>query len=181
MDSAAPDPVARLRDLALTYREVGATGHALPDGYSHLARDVEIGRGEPAFRAAGEALMTWEMFRGAGLHVAASEPRAAVGVNVVVTAGVGPVRVDAPCRVVHVVEQPDRLGFTYGTLRGHPVSGEESFSVLLEQDGRVRFVLIAFSRPASLLSRLAGPVGRAAQSMAADRYAASLRRAASVR
>ena len=82
----------------MTYREVGATGHALPDGYSHLARDVEIGRGQRAFTNAGEALMTWQMFRGAGLRVAASAPRAAVGVNVIVSAKVGPVGVDAPCR-----------------------------------------------------------------------------------
>jgi uncharacterized protein (UPF0548 family) len=177
MSEPDADDTGALADLALTYREVGATGVALPDGYDHLARDVEIGRGEPAFRAAGEALMTWGMQRGAGLRVTASAPRAAVGVNVVVSARIGLVRVDAPCRVVHVVEQADRLGFTYGTLRGHPVSGEESFSVLLDDD-RVRFVLIAFSKPANLLTRLAGPLGRTAQAMTADRYARALRRAA---
>ena len=35
----------------------------------------------------------------------------------------GPVR--APCRVVYVVDEPDRRGFAYGTLPGHPeIDGE---------------------------------------------------------
>ena len=39
----------------------------------------------------------------------------------------GPVR--APCRVVYVVDEPDRRGFAYGTLPGHAESGEERFVV----------------------------------------------------
>ncbi|SIP67631.1 hypothetical protein BN9982_740001 [Mycobacterium tuberculosis] len=31
----------------------------------------------------------------------------------------------APCRVVYVIDEPDVRGFGYGTLPGHPVSGEE--------------------------------------------------------
>ena len=37
--------------------------------------------------------------------------------------------VTAPCRVVYVVDEPDRRGFAYGTLTGHPESGEELFTV----------------------------------------------------
>ena len=34
-----------------------------------------------------------------------------------------------PCRIVWVVDEPDAFGFGYGTLRGHPDEGEESFVV----------------------------------------------------
>ena len=33
----------------------------------------------------------------------------------------------APCRVVYVIDEPDIRGFAYGTLPGHPESGEERF------------------------------------------------------
>jgi uncharacterized protein (UPF0548 family) len=173
----ASDRLDSLADRALSYREVGATGVALPDGYRHLGRDEIIGAGQQQFAAAAECLMTWGMHRGAGLRVEASTPRATVGTNVLL--GLGPTwsPVDAPCRVLHIVEQPDRIGFTYGTLDGHPVSGEESFSVLLDGDD-VRFVVIAFSRPASLLARLSGPLGGLAQAKLVDRYVGAVRAAA---
>jgi len=171
------DRVERLQDLRLSYTEVGATGTALPDGYGHIGRNAVIGHGLDAFRAAGECLMTWEMHRRAGLQVTASSPRAATGTNVLVKLGPSWLPIEAPCRVLHTVEQHDRVGFTYGTLEGHPERGEESFSVLLDDD-TVRFVIIAFSRPASLASRLAGPLGRFAQGKILDRYQAAVSAAA---
>lgn len=171
------EPLERLQDLALSYSEVGATGTALPEGYGHIGRNAVIGAGQGAFRAASECLMTWEMHRGAGLRVTASSARAVTGANVLIRVGPSWLPIDAPCRVLHTVEQPDRVGFTYGTLEGHPEQGEESFSVLLDGDD-VRFVIIAFSRPASLASRLAGPVGRFAQGKILDRYQDVVRGAA---
>ncbi len=69
--------------------------------------------------------MRWGMLRGAGVRVEASTEVAAVGSEVLV--GFGPLR--APCRVVYVIDEPDRRGFAYGTLPGHPESGEELFAV----------------------------------------------------
>ena len=44
-----------------------------------------------------------------------------------------------PARVVYVVDEPARRGFAYGTLHGHPESGEEAFLVeLLVLKGRER-------------------------------------------
>lgn len=171
------DRLARLTDLGLSYPEIGATGTSLPDGYTHIGRNTVIGEGLGAFRAAGECLMTWGMHRAAGLHVEATAPRASPGVNVLVRLGPTFLPIDAPCRVLHTVDQPDRIGFTYGTLDGHPERGEESFSILLDGDD-VRFVVIAFSRPATLVSRLAGPLGRVAQGKILDRYRDAVRAAA---
>lgn len=171
--------VADLADRRLSYRQVGATGHALPADSHHLARDVVIGRGRPAFDRAAEALMTWQIQRGAGFEVDATAARAARGVNVVLVRRLlGGAAVVAPCRVVHTIEQADRVGFTYGTLEGHPLSGEESFNVLCGADDAVRFVLIGFVRPANpALRALRAPgrafVARASEKMA-DRYVRAL-------
>ena len=66
-------------------------------------------------------MLRWGMLRGAGLRVMASTEIAGPGAVVVV--GLGPVR--APARVVYVIAEQDRRGFAYGTLPGHPETGEE--------------------------------------------------------
>lgn len=89
----------------------------------------------------------------------------------VVRLGVGPVAISAACRVVYVVDEPDRRGFAYGTLPGHPVSGEELFAVEYDPaDESVYAVVTAFSRPAVWYLRLAGPLARLGQRRMADRY-----------
>lgn len=55
--------------------------------------------------------------------------------------------VSAPVRVVYVVDEPNRKGFAYGTLPGHPESGEESFIVERTDDGSVWLAITALSRP----------------------------------
>jgi uncharacterized protein (UPF0548 family) len=74
----------------------------------------------------------------------------------------------ALCRVVYVINEPDRVGFAYGTLPGHAESGEESF-VLDRREGQVNFTVRAFSKPASRLSRLGGPVTGVVQGAMAER------------
>ncbi|WP_235928879.1 DUF1990 family protein [Marisediminicola senii] len=57
--------------------------------------------------------------------------------------------VTAPVRVVYVIDEPNRKGFAYGTLRGHPESGEEAFVVERTDDGSVWLTISAFSRPSA--------------------------------
>ena len=78
--------------------------------------------------------------------------------------------VSAPVRVVYVVDEGRRRGFAYGTLPGHPESGEEAFVVEHLEDDTVRFAITAFSRPATLLAKLGGPVSRLVQSRVTNRY-----------
>jgi len=57
-----------------------------------------------------------------------------------------------------------RFGFAYGTLEDHAESGEERFAVEWDQQGDdVYYDLLAFSKPAKLLSRLAFPLSRSLQ------------------
>jgi uncharacterized protein (UPF0548 family) len=167
-----PFEADRLREQPFTYEPVGATrGTTWPDGFHHLEVRSALGRGDAAFGHASERLMTWQMHAGAGMRVAASADRVAVGG--VVRCRLGPLPV--PCRIVWVVEEPDRVGFGYGTLRGHPEAGEEAFVVARDASDEVTLTVSAYSRPGLLLTRLAGPVGRWGQRAMIRRYAGALR------
>lgn len=155
----------------LTYQEVGATHlRQLPAGFDVLQRQRVVGRGQDRFNRAAEALLTWQLHRGAGLVVQAEQDRIVVGTHVRLGVGPSRLRVWAPCRVVYLVEEPDARGFAYGTLRGHPESGEEAFVVRLMPDGQVLLSIRAFSRPALWWARAAAPVSRAAQRAITHRY-----------
>jgi uncharacterized protein (UPF0548 family) len=157
----------RLADRPFTYPEVGATRGELPDEYHHVDVSARIGTGRQRFDAAADKVMRWGMLRGAGAHVTPSTDIAEVGSVVVV--GLGPVR--APCRVVYVVNEPNRRGFAYGTLSGHPESGEEFFSVRYDPaDDGVYAEVIAFSRHGTWWSKAAGPVTSLIQRTMARRY-----------
>jgi uncharacterized protein (UPF0548 family) len=159
----------------LTYPEIGATrDDEMPAGYRHVRRHEPLGSGPEAFRRAAEALRHWELQRGAGLRVAAATPLPAVGVRV--TAGILALRI--PCEVVWVVDEERRYGYAYGTLPGHPESGEEAFVVTLDEAGVVWLDIRAFSRPARWYTRIAGPLGWIAQDLATSRYVSVLRHAA---
>lgn len=171
-----PEQLAALAAAELTYSEHGATrAETLPAGYHHVHRDVPVGTGRAAFTAAADALLSWRVHRGAGLSVSASAPTAEPGVVVAMRFGPKPIGLLVPCRVVYRVDEPDTRGFAYGTLPGHPERGEEAFLVSLDGDGTVRLVIRAFSRPATLLTRLGGPVARRVQAVVTDRYVAALR------
>jgi len=83
-------------------------------------------------------------------------------------------RFTAPVRVVYVVDEPRRRGFAYGTLPGHPESGEELFAVEHLSDDSVWIVIRAFSRPSTWFYRLGYPVLRVLQWRATKRYLRSL-------
>lgn len=155
---------------ALTYAEVGATAGVLPSGYDHVSHRVCIGEGLAAFDAAVETLFSWNMHRRAGLTIDEAQPRVALDDDVRVGWAAGPVRLTAPCRVVRVVDEPNRKGFAYGTLPGHPEVGEESFIIDLDDAGGVWFEVTAFSRPARWYSRLGSPVSRLVQRRITRRY-----------
>ena len=164
----------KLSDLAalrLTYPEVGATRGPLPSGYHHVRGSAVIGLGRRRFDEAATAVMRWGMLRGAGVLVQASTELAVVGSDVLV--GIGPLR--APCRVVYVIDEPDRRGFAYGTLPGHPESGEEMFAVRYgPASDAVYAEVVAFSRHATWWSRLGAPVTALAQRVITKRYLAAV-------
>jgi len=119
----------------LTYRPVGITAPsrrswALPGGtarcYEHSA---QIGSGDGAWFEASSALLHWAVKTRSGFSVEGPQPRVLRDGEYRLRLRIGPIQVREPVRVVAVVEQPDRVGFAYGTLPGHPVRGEEAFIV----------------------------------------------------
>jgi len=163
---------AALRRAPLTYAEVGGSlAVDLPPGYDHLDADRTVGHGSDCFERVAEALMTWRLHADSGLRVEAPSQR--VSRDDVLT--LRPVWAPAPvvlarCRVVTIVDEQDRRGFAYGTLPGHPESGEESFVVTSAPDGDVVVRVRAFAVPASRIARLAPQVTRRVQARQTERY-----------
>lgn len=156
--------------MEFTYPYVGITRDLEPQpGYRTLRYRTRLSVG---FETAVDNVMTWRMHRNVGLRPTADADRAAVGVTMV--SRIGPIK--APCRVVWVVEEPQRVGFGYGTLPGHPVSGEEAFLVERDTDG-VWFTVVAISRANSRLTRWAGRLVPLAQWLFARWFAHGANRA----
>jgi uncharacterized protein (UPF0548 family) len=167
----------RLEELAgrsFNYEGVGGTQTGeQPDGYHSMTVSKRIGAGRAAFDRAADALMHWTVQQVAGIRLTASTERVAIGAESLGRLGLGPLGIAVPCRVVWLTEEPDRVGYAYGTLDGHPEHGEEAFVLALENESVV-FTIRAFSRPATWYTRLGGPVTRVLQRYIATRYAARL-------
>jgi uncharacterized protein (UPF0548 family) len=154
----------------VTYSPTGGTlTGSLPSGYHHDRYERMLGDAPGIFQRACDGLRGWQAHVGAGLVI---QPRKApsVGSTVVTAINLGPITAIAPCRIVAVVDEPRRFGFAYGTLPGHPESGEEAFTIENTNQAGVIFQIVAFSRPAATLARLGTPVSRRVQSATTRRY-----------
>ncbi|MFO7690642.1 MAG: DUF1990 domain-containing protein [Cryobacterium sp.] len=96
------------------------------------------------------------------------------GMTAELTIRVKPFSVVAPVRVVYVIQEDNRVGFAYGTMAGHPASGEESFVLDRREDDSVWLTIRAFSRPSTWLYRLVWPVMRLQQKRFTQRYLRAL-------
>lgn len=161
--------LAVLGGQAVTYPQVGATRGPLPLGYGSIVRSRPLASGID-WQTASDKLFAWQVHRAAGLHVTASNPTVVVDAIVVLGIGIGALQFQAPCRVIYVVDEPNRRGFAYGTLPGHPEIGEECFLFDQDEHGVQTFTIRAFSRPATRLAKLGGPIGRQVQSIVTNRY-----------
>jgi uncharacterized protein (UPF0548 family) len=169
------DPLVRATGAQPT---AGATGvledREPPPGLTRLDAVAELGTGRSVFARAGDALLRWDVHRAAGMVVAADAAAAAPGATVVNAGPFGPLAVLAPCRITRVVGEPARRGFVYASLPGHPLVGEEQFTVEIA-DERVRFRIRSFSRPVGLPG-VVPALARLAQRTVNRRYlAAALR------
>jgi uncharacterized protein (UPF0548 family) len=179
---------APLADRALSYQDPGATCPAAPDwtppaGYRSYDAIIRIGTGDAYWQAASAAVLAWGVKTRSGFTVQPDRPH---GVSTpasgsVHTAGrywllahLGPVTIREPAQVVAVVDDADRRGFAYGTLHGHPVSGEEAFILSRDADGAVHLTLRSLTRPGLGWWRMAFPGALVAQRMYRRRYQRAL-------
>jgi uncharacterized protein (UPF0548 family) len=169
------EAAARLRRQPATYPDVGATRSRLPAGYRHLSYGRPVGHGAEQFERAAAALLGWQMHDRAGLRPVTSTDRAAEGEVAVLHFGWRRLAIPVPVRVVYLVAARRRRGFAYGTLPGHPETGEEAFVLEHRPDDSVVFTITAFSNPARWFARMGGPVTRLVQRWMTARYASCLR------
>lgn len=144
------------------------------DGFRVLTTRIAIGTGEQCWAAASADVLAWAVKTRSGFTVDPVGP-VVLGRRYRVRARLGPLRVTEPVEVVAVVSTADRVGFAYGTLTGHPVSGEEAFVVDRDADGRVWLTLRSLTRRAAGTGwGLAFPLLLLAQRVYRRRYARAL-------
>ena len=168
--------------LEFSYDAVGGTRPAQenwlerPDGYRRFERTVRLGHGERRWQTAAEAVLIWQIKTRSGFAVRpiGGDVKVRPGVPYELSARVGPLAVREPVRVVAVVQQPDRCGFSYGTLAGHPVSGEEAFITHRSDDGQVWLTIRSLTRPADNGWRWVFPLLLIAQQFYRTRYLRAL-------
>jgi uncharacterized protein (UPF0548 family) len=162
-DEAALERVLqRALQEPLSYPEVGASLGDRPPGYQHDDDSCPIGSRPGDFERAVEGLRRWQAHRGAGIGIHPDDAKISEGTTVVLALPFVGIYALAACRVVAIVDEPDRYGFAYGTLRSHPERGEEAFMVQRNGD-HVTFRISAFSRPADALARVGAPLARRVQ------------------
>ncbi|MDO3646050.1 DUF1990 family protein [Nocardia mangyaensis] len=163
------------RSAPFTYPEVGATRTTMPAGYHRFRRRRRIGHGRDLFDRAAAHIREFGMQKGVDIFDRADTEIAEPGTELTVRLGLGPLVITAPCRVVYVLADPNRSGFAYGTLPGHPEIGEELFAVEYDPaDDTVYGLVTAFSRPGTWYVRLGGPAVRMIQRWFAIRYLRTL-------
>lgn len=172
----------QLTGRQLSYAPVGSTRPgdqewAPPPGWRAYERSVVVGRGQQEWQRAAALLLQWGVKTRSGFRI---EPDTAAGTRVVeggdywLVASVGPVAVREPARVVAVVAEPNRCGFAYGTLVGHPVSGEEAFVLHRTAEDDVVLTLRSITRSSPGRWRLLFPLILLAQRWYRSRYVRAL-------
>lgn len=161
-----PRTVDRLRSEPVTAPASAETAAA--QGFRRIEKETGLARRDLA--GAAVDLLTWRLHDRAGLQVRASDLRVHVGTVAVLCVGIGPMSVLAPCRVTEVIDEPDRQGFAYGTLPGHPERGVERFEILRDRSGGLTLRISGYSRPGTLLTRLGAPVALGVQAVITRRY-----------
>jgi uncharacterized protein (UPF0548 family) len=168
--------LARQRDQAFSYPQVGATRDQPPAGYAVDHTRVLLGNGSAVYSRAVAAVRRWEMFRLGWVDLLPRGASIEAGSTVAILARAGTYWLNA-ARIVYVIDAPGdvrRFGFAYGTLPDHVERGEERFTVEWDvAEGSVWYDLLAFSRPRHPLARAGYPVTRRLQ----RRFAAGSQRA----
>ncbi|MDT0277743.1 DUF1990 family protein [Blastococcus goldschmidtiae] len=168
----------------LTYSSPGAPAPgeetwAPPAGFRAHERTVPVGSGDARWEKLREAVLGWGVKVRSGFDV---EPvdgaglRVAEGRTFLLHARLGPLTVREPVRVVAVVEQDRRCGFAYGTLTGHPVSGEEAFVLTRDGSGAIALTLRSLTRAGHGPWRPVFPALLVAQRLYRRRYERALLR-----
>lgn len=132
-----------------------------------------IGSGDEVWERASHDVLLWKVKTRSGFAV--DDPRpVSSGAQLTISARVMGISIREPVEVTTVVESASRVGFSYRTLPGHPVSGEEAF--IVHRDGAEVFLTLrSLTAPAPRQPwRALFPLLRIAQAIARRRYLRAL-------
>jgi uncharacterized protein (UPF0548 family) len=171
-----------LGNRPLTYSAVGATAVAdeiwprTPREFRRYEQTVSV---QMPWENARSLMLRWAVKTRSGFHVetdGTADDSVTEGASVWLRLAIGPLEVREPIRVVAVVDRQSRCGFSYGTLDGHPVSGEEAFVLhRATQDGPVLLTIRSLTRAAPRGGwRYSFPILLVAQRFFRRRYLSSL-------
>lgn len=97
-------------------------------GFRRSETTVFLGTSQAVWSRVSADVLSWKVKTASGFSVDDADP-VRPGARLVVTAHLLGLTVVEPVQVVSVVKDPLRVGFSYRTLPGHPVEGEEAFIV----------------------------------------------------
>ncbi|MEY2418953.1 MAG: hypothetical protein QOG90_1633, partial [Actinomycetota bacterium] len=132
-------PELSARQLTYDRKGVSVAGPA-PSGTTTYATTRLVGVGQDVWTAASRAVLNWEVKTRSGFTVEGADLRSVSTVRrgrFWLVAHIGPLRIYEPIEVVSLIEESNRVGYAYGTLEGHPVTGEESFIIDRRTDASV--------------------------------------------
>jgi uncharacterized protein (UPF0548 family) len=146
------------RPSSMSSSEEGETSSLAERGFFVNRSRLLLGSGGAAFGRARSGLRSW---RHLALGWAEVEPGTPVreGARFCICCREAVPWVMLPLQIAYVVDDGGGgvFGFGSGTLQGHLLAGEERFSVRMDEDGRVWYEVLSFSKPAHPLSALCYP------------------------
>ena len=151
--------------------------HGWPESDRRFSRSevsAVVGHGDAVWNRAARDVLRWRVKTARGFTVDSPGP-VSRGDHLVISARLFNRIILEPVEVLDVIEEPDRVGFAYRTLPGHPVNGEEAF-IVHRRGGEVRITVRSLTRAAPQQPwRALYPLLKVAQRVARRRYLRSLR------
>lgn len=138
----------------------GAGASPRRSGFIEDEHVVVLGHGDAVYDLACRALDAWRMFPAWARVAREAVPMQHKGQVVAMVVRILGLWWINPCRVVTRCDGVDSHGFIYGTLPGHAECGEEMFQIRRHADGRVEYVIHAFSHPQHPCAWLGFPLAR---------------------
>ncbi|MGO1411976.1 MULTISPECIES: DUF1990 family protein [unclassified Microbacterium] len=144
------------------------------DGHVRSEVSAVVGQGDAVWSRVSRDVLRWKVKTRSGFTVGGDEP-AKPGVRLTITFRILGITIREPVEVVDVHASPTRVGFSYRTLPGHPVSGEEAFIVSRVGD-EVVLTVRSLTKPSPQQPwRAMFPALRVAQLVVRRRYLRALR------
>lgn len=171
------------RQLQFTYPEQGMTRQDGPQvGYVRDHNRVHLGTGSSLYMESKVALRRWHQFELGWVRVRTNNVPLKPDETVCLQVHFALLWKLFACRIVYIVEEEDtsspikKFGFAYGTLPGHPESGEERFLIEWNSiDDSVWYDILAYSQPGNFAVALGYPFSRLMQKRFARESMASMK------